>query len=610
MGRRVSGKQVARLSLVLTALVAALLAVSPAAADGPQSGAPWPLLKRDGTRSANTTVNGPYQPAVAWTQGAGSAIVGGPAIAADGTIYIGTDGGTIIAVRADGTRKWVYQVEPESRPTHLAINRSGYVVFGTESGLVIAVKADGAEAWRFDLDGAPYSEGRVAVRGHPMLSANYSWLLIGADNGVLYELDEDGVYHGVRRAVGAIRAGAAFTPDGTLIWVDTTERALYGGFASGGDKFRVQLDGDAQTTPAIAADNTTYVGTNAGSLYAIRSDGTQKWKVTLGEGRPVKGSPALGADGTIYAGSDDGKLYAIDPAGGTTKWTYQTGAPITSAPAVGGNGLIYAGSNDRNLYVLTRDGKLQSTFKTERAIEHSAPALGADGTLYVGSQDGKLYALKEGGPTPTPVPAVTATPVPTATPTPTPKPTDRADPLPGALYFFETGHNVRGAFLDFFNRFGGLEQFGYPRTEELLEDGRTVQYFQRARFEYFPQYTGTPYEVQLQLLGDVVTAARRPFPTSAPLEDTETQRHFPETQHTVRGIFLRYFDTHGGLWRFGYPISEELQEQNNDGTGRTYTVQYFQRARLEYHPELAGTPYEVQLGLLGDQVLRERGWLP
>jgi len=86
-------------------------------------------------------------------------------------------------------------------------------------------------------------------------------------------------------------------------------------------------------------------------------------------------------------------------------------------------------------------------------------------------------------------------------------------------------------------------------------------------------------------------------------------RYFPEVQHTVRDVFLNYFNEKGALERFGYPISEEMQETNNDGTGRTYTVQYFQRARLEHHPELAGSPYEIQLGLLGDQVLRERGLL-
>lgn len=60
---------------------------------------------------------------------------------------------------------------------------------------------------------------------------------------------------------------------------------------------------------------------------------------------------------------------------------------------------------------------------------------------------------------------------------------------------------------------------------------------------------------------------------------------------------------------FGPPISEPLYEQNGDGTGRTYLVQYFQNARMEYHPELSGTRYEITLGLLGRQYLRRRGWI-
>jgi hypothetical protein len=39
-------------------------------------------------------------------------------------------------------------------------------------------------------------------------------------------------------------------------------------------------------------------------------------------------------------------------------------------------------------------------------------------------------------------------------------------------------------------------------------------------------------------------------------------------------------------------------------------VQYFERARFEYHPEFKGTPHEVLLGHLGRLALRERDWLP
>jgi hypothetical protein len=76
---------------------------------------------------------------------------------------------------------------------------------------------------------------------------------------------------------------------------------------------------------------------------------------------------------------------------------------------------------------------------------------------------------------------------------------------------------------------------------------------------------------------------------------------FPQTGYSVGFGFLHFFQTHGGINVFGYPISQELPEIGPDG--HSHTVQYFQRARFEYHPEFNGTPYEVELGLLGDQYL-------
>jgi hypothetical protein len=35
-------------------------------------------------------------------------------------------------------------------------------------------------------------------------------------------------------------------------------------------------------------------------------------------------------------------------------------------------------------------------------------------------------------------------------------------------------------------------------------------------------------------------------------------------------------------------------------------VQYFERNRFEHHPEFAGTPDEVQLGLLGSRLYSEK----
>jgi uncharacterized protein YkwD len=76
----------------------------------------------------------------------------------------------------------------------------------------------------------------------------------------------------------------------------------------------------------------------------------------------------------------------------------------------------------------------------------------------------------------------------------------------------------------------------------------------------------------------------------------DARRFFPETRIAVRDPFLSFWQR-GGVELFGYPISLEMAERNPDD-GHVYTVQYFERARLEWHP---GATPEVQLGRLGAQ---------
>src|SRR5437016_14411714 len=79
--------------------------------------------------------------------------------------------------------------------------------------------------------------------------------------------------------------------------------------------------------------------------------------------------------------------------------------------------------------------------------------------------------------------------------------------------------------------------------------------------------------------------------------DQPDSRTFPETGKVVRGKFLAYWETHGGVAQQGYPISEEMQEKS-DTDGKVYTVQYFERAVFELHKENAA-PNDVLLSLLG-----------
>jgi YVTN family beta-propeller protein len=179
----------------------------------------------------------------------------------------------------------------------------------------------------------------------------------------------------------------------------------------------------------------------------------------------------------------------------------------------------------------------------------------------------------------------------------------RAASAPGPEACFpQTGKCVRGLFLAYWTENGALERQGYPITDEFDETdpatGQTirVQYFERARFEYHQENVNTPYVILLGALGRQEFAARHPQgrpPTPALGGDC-----FPETGRCLTGPFRAYWERTGGLAQHGYPISDEFSEVSLSD-GKTYTVQYFERARFEYHPEFANTPYEVLLGLIG-----------
>jgi hypothetical protein len=83
-------------------------------------------------------------------------------------------------------------------------------------------------------------------------------------------------------------------------------------------------------------------------------------------------------------------------------------------------------------------------------------------------------------------------------------------------------------------------------------------------------------------------------------------RFFPLTGHTLKGRFLEFWERNGGLAIFGYPLTEEFLEYNQED-GKLHTVQYFERNRFEYHPDLEGTPFVVQLGLLGRNFSAQTG---
>jgi hypothetical protein len=178
-------------------------------------------------------------------------------------------------------------------------------------------------------------------------------------------------------------------------------------------------------------------------------------------------------------------------------------------------------------------------------------------------------------------------------------------------YFPETKHVVSHAFLRAFREKGGLEIFGYPRSEFIYENGTIVQYFQRARMEWHPDRApssqivlsnvGELYLERFGVPGDYDEPAPPPNRSQATSKaapvDTGRCEYFAETGHRVCDHFLDYYRAKGGKEIFGNPLTKPFSDPKHGGL----RVQYFERARMELHPSADGG-YHVLLGLLVDEL--------
>ncbi len=195
--------------------------------------------------------------------------------------------------------------------------------------------------------------------------------------------------------------------------------------------------------------------------------------------------------------------------------------------------------------------------------------------------------------------------------------------LIGRNYYPETGHTLGGSFRTFWNRNGGLAVFGFPLTEEFIQqspdatNGYAVQYLERQRYEYHPEHAGTAYEVLLGRLGAEALARSGRIWQDFPKADPSTPHYYAQTGQAIAPQFWEYWRSHGlefgdrgvserealALW--GLPISPPQQEQTE--TGEVVLTQWFERARFEYHPGNPA-PYQVLLGRLAVDQVESFGW--
>jgi hypothetical protein len=177
-----------------------------------------------------------------------------------------------------------------------------------------------------------------------------------------------------------------------------------------------------------------------------------------------------------------------------------------------------------------------------------------------------------------------------------------ASHAPGALYVPQARHSVAFPFVATYRRLRlGPYLLGQPVTEAYREAEVLTQDFAHLRLEWRQGHV---------VVGNLGTAVYPAVSRVPARPNTPTRRYFPQTGQLLQGDFLHFWQTHGGLATFGAPISGIEHERNGDGSGRIYAVQWFQKARLERHPETHTPRVAILLGLLGRKSVYVRGWLP
>jgi len=494
-------------------------------------------------------------------------------------IFAGLQEGIVAATR-DAGGSW--QEADNGLPSgtdinSLAVAPGGHTIYAGTAGAGVYVSSDDGRSWRDDNGGNPLLSGGQ-IQSVLVSPANSQHVYAALRNGDVGRSADGGKHWQI--------TGLAIASLNTMVIEGGRPSTLLVGTPT--DGLRISTDSGAswsapgQNIPASASINAIaagptspdviYAGTDNGIYQTI--DGGATWQQAsrgIPDGVAIKAVAVDPLHGTrAVAGDNNGNIYhSLD---GGTSWTQ---AYSTSSSAI--NALLYdparpgtvlAGTGGSTLYLSTDGGANWSSL----------------GSLSFSSATVLCLAISLRATSPTD---------PVAPP---------AGGLEGVHYFAQTGHTVRGSFYAFYHQYGDLKVFGLPLSEAFSDHGQVVQYFERARLAL------TANGVRESPLGSLLTAGRA-FPAAAPSPSTASSRYFGATHHSVSGRFLTFWTLHHGQLLFDAPISQPLREQNGDGTGRSYQVQYFQNARLEYHPELAGTDNEVQIGLIGRQYLQRIGLL-
>ena len=220
----------------------------------------------------------------------GGTIFSSPAIATDGTVYIGSNDNKLHAIHSDGSAKWTFTTGDwvDSTP---AIGADGTVYFGSWDNQLYAVNpTNGSKLWDFNTSSSIIASPAIGVDGR---------IYFGSKDEFFYALESNG----------------------SLAWETYVGNAI-------------------TSSAAIGQDGTIYFGDENGTFHALNQDGTTKWTYEVDDvtdtNKSILSSPAIDLSGNLYFGSGNGYCYSIADgvSAAVLNWKVGTNDRVDASPVL------------------------------------------------------------------------------------------------------------------------------------------------------------------------------------------------------------------------------------------------------------------------------------
>jgi outer membrane protein assembly factor BamB len=311
-----------------------------------------------------------------------------PTVGADGTVYVGTSDGKVLAINPDSSVKWTFDSGFQQYTTTPAIGSDGTVYVGIGYNL-FAINKTGSLRWQFESSNGFNIAPTISPDGH-VFATSYN---------TVYGIDASGQQVWIHNFASSSLSSPSLR--GNSLYLASNNQVVALDASSGVEQWTYDsTEYLSHNKISIGSDGTLYFIGGSTKLIALHTSGTLRWTHTV-QGYNVYAAPVVAPDGTIYVGTYDsnGVLEAVN-LDGTLKWSIS--ASIYDSPTVANDGMVYFSDYYQgSLKAIKANSEVAWTYQQPASSRlFDAPILGINGTVYFvtgqyhgGSDTVQLFAI-------------------------------------------------------------------------------------------------------------------------------------------------------------------------------------------------------------------------